>query len=261
MSSTVLRDDHGRVAVLTINRPDRLNAFNMDVADSITSHLTTLATDDEIGVVVLTGSGTRAFCAGADLQDSSTHAVESVEGHLAELDHNSASTYFTSLLRFRKPIICAVNGYAIGVGFQMQLCCDLIVASTNAQFQLPQVKLGIMPAYGGAPRLAQWVGRGKAAEIALSGRFVSAEEAERIGLASAVYAPEELMDRTIELGAEIATASVLSLSLTKDSMRAALEEGQLQMASTADNYRFMSLAMTQESGARHADWREKGSAR
>lgn len=161
------------------------------------------------------------------------------------------------MLGFPKPLICAVNGYAIGIGFQMQLCCDIIVASSTARFQLPQVQLGIMPAYGGAPRLAQWVGRGKATEIALTGRFVDAAEAERIGLAAAVHPSAELMDRTMELAGQIAEASELSVALTKQSMHAAQEDGSLRMASAGDAYRFMNLAMTRESGARHEDWRTR----
>lgn len=257
MSSPVTRDDHGRVAVLTMNRPERLNAFNATVAEQLVGHLGEIRTDEAVGAVVLTGAGRRAFCAGADLQDAATHAVDSVEEHLAELEVRSAARFFTALLEFPKPLICAVHGYAVGVGFQLQLCCDVIVAATTARFQLPQVRLGIMPAYGGAPRLAQWVGRGRAAEIALSGRFVEVDEAERIGLVAAVHPPEELLSQAVELGEAIAAASPLSLQLTKESLRGALEAGPLAAASATDTYRFMSLAMTRASLTRHEDWREE----
>jgi enoyl-CoA hydratase/carnithine racemase len=254
-----LRDDHGAVSVLTMNRPERLNAFNPQLAAAITGRLDELAADSDIRVVILTGSGSRAFCAGADLKDRRTHSVSSVEAHVTALTNRSAADFFVRLLNFSKPIICAVNGYAIGVGFQMQLCCDVILASTTAQFRLPQVALGIMPAYGGAPRLAQWVGRGKAAEIALSGRFVGALEAERIGLVASVHEPGELLTAALALATGMAKASPLSLAMTKESLRGALEDGPLRAASAADNYRFMALAMTGESTSRHQAWREGGS--
>ncbi len=258
MDEQVPRHDRGRVAVLTIDRPERLNAFTPDVADEIVAHLARLAVDDTIGAVVLTGSGTRAFCAGADLKDPRTHAVDSVDDHLAGLAQRSAAQFFDALLQFPKALICAVQGHAVGVGFQLQLCCDVILAATTARFRLPQVSLGIMPAYGGAPRLAQWVGRGRAAEIALTGRVVTAEEAERIGLAAAVHPPEEVLERAVELGEAIAARSPHSVALTKESLRNALEDGSLAVSSTADAYRFTLLSMTEPSRQQHAGWRDEG---
>ena len=257
----VLRSDHGAVAVLTMNRPERLNAFNPQLAGAITGRLDELAADPGIRVAILTGAGSRAFCAGADLKDRRTHSVSSVEAHVSALANRSAADFFVRLLAFPKPIICAVNGYAIGVGFQMQLCCDVILAATTARFRLPQVSLGIMPAYGGAPRLAQWVGRGKAAEIALSGRFVDAAEGERIGLVASVHEPDRLLGAALDLATEMAKASPLSLAMTKESLRGALEDGPLRAASAADNYRFMALAMTKEATSRHQAWREGGADR
>ena len=263
MQDVVLRTDFGRAAVLTISRPERLNAYNGQVGGAITRHLERIAVDPAIGACILTGEGTKAFCAGADLKDSTTHSVSAVDTHLGDMlglnsncEEPTGAAYFEALLRFPKPLICAVNGYAIGIGFQMQLCCDIIVASRTATFKLPQVTLGIMPAYGGAPRLAQWVGRGKAAEIALSGRFVGAEEAEQIGLVTRTYEPGDLLAGAVELAQSVAENSPLSLALTKESMSNVLEDGaSLGSASVGDKYRFMALSQTTVSTTQHAAWR------
>lgn len=256
MNPLVKRSDSGRVAVLTMSRPEKLNAFNLDVADEIVAHLTQIGGEPDIGAVVLTGEGDRAFCAGTDLKDPNTHSVVSVDDHLRDLDHSSAADFFRALLAFRKPLIFAVKGWAIGIGFQLQLCGDAIICNPEARFRLPQVTLGVMPAYGGAPRLAQWVGRGRAHEIALSGRDVTGEEAYRIGLANHLCPTEEVLSRAIELGEQMAANSPLSVALTKESLAYALEEGQLRTSAAADNFRFMTLAETAVAIGRHGTWRE-----
>lgn len=255
MKQLVVRDDRGTVAVLTMNQPEKLNAFSLAVADEISAHLAAIADDPTVGACVLTGAGDRAFCAGTDLKDPGTHAVGDLDEHLRTLDHNSAADFFRNLLGFRKPLICAVRGWAIGIGFQLQLCSDAIICNPEARFRLPQVTLGVMPAYGGAPRLAQWVGRGRAHEIALSGRDVTGEEAYRIGLANHIHPTDEVLDRAVELGERMAANSELSMALTKESLAYALEEGQLRTAAASDNYRFMALTGTTVATGRHADWR------
>lgn len=258
----VHRTDHGRVAILTIDRPERLNAYIPAVGSQIMAHLAACQRDSDIGAVILTGAGDRAFCAGADLKEETTHTVTSMDGHLdgiARIDSGAGDPtgveFFNTLLAFPKPLICAVNGYAIGIGFQLQFCCDIILASTNAKFRLPQVALGVMPAFGGTPRLAQWVGRGRAAEIALSGRYVGVEEAERIGLVTAVYSPEELRDRALEMADTIAQNSQHSLAMIKQSLINGLEQGQLETASSADIYRFTALSQTTYATTQHSAWR------
>jgi len=259
-----LRTDRGRVAILTINRPERLNAYNDDVACGLMAHFSDIAADPGIGACVLTGAGSKAFCAGADLKNEATHRVASMDEHLSgvagigqDVVGATGTEFFEALLSFPKPLICAVNGYAIGIGFQLQLCCDLIVASTTARFKLPQVSLGIMPAYGGAPRLAQWVGRGKAAEIALTGRFVDAEEAERIGLVASLHAPDVVLDRAVEIAEAIAANLPQSLALIKESLANGLEDGQLHAASVGDIYRFMALSQTSAALGEHESWRRR----
>lgn len=257
MTPMCTRSDVGPVAVLTLDRVSKLNAYRAEMGDELCAHLASLREDGEMRACVLTGAGGRAFCAGADLGDPLTHSVNSVDAHLADLDHRSAAGVFSALLDFPKPLICAVNGYAIGIGFQMALCCDMIVASSGAQFRLPQATLGIMPAYGGGPRLAQWVGRGRAMEIAMTGRFVGAAEGERIGLVTRVFEPGGLPDGAIEIAASIAQHSELSLALVKESMYSVLEHGALATTSAADNYRFMVLSMTSAATQRHQSWRDR----
>jgi enoyl-CoA hydratase len=216
MSSIDLRLD-GRVAVVTINRPEVLNALSTDLLDELDGTLRDLASDSGVGVIVLTGAGERAFIAGADISELATKTPLEARTY-SELGQDIAHRLET----MRKPTIAAVNGFALGGGCEMALACDVRLASTNARFGQPEINLGIIPGWGGSQRLARTTTLGFAKELMMTGRMVDADEAQRRGLVNAVYAPGELMERTLELAALIAAKSPLALAYVKESTNRAL---------------------------------------
>ena len=157
---------------------------------------------------------------------------------------------------FPKPLIGAVNGYAVGIGCIVTFCCDLLVASERAEWRLPQVALGILPAYGGAVRLARWVGRGHAMRITL-GFPLPAEEAHRIGLTQWVVPHGKLMEKALEVAAHLASLPPLAAQLAKESLLRGLDIPNLSDASLVDLYRFAALELTEDKAEGHQAWREK----
>lgn len=252
----LLVDKRGAVAVITISRPEARNAWGSDFTAEMKTVLADLEGDRAIRVAVLTGDPEgEAFSAGANLTKAETHAVASpgaaIEGMTIWRDFVA-----NQLTDFAKPVIAAVNGYAIGVGFIATLACDLIVASERAEWRMPQVKLGIMPAYGGAVRLARWVGKGNAMRASL-GYPITADEAFRSGLAQWLVPHEQLLDRAMEVAGDLAAMPPLALRLTKESLNRGMDIPNLRDASEADLWRFMALAQTEDSAEAHAAWREK----
>ena len=247
-----LLERRGAVALISLNRPERLNAWSKDLGAALVKRLQEAEADDDVRGVVLTGNG-RAFSAGADLKNPATHAVESPEQHLAQLRGNPA---FDTIETYRKPIIAAVNGYAVGIGCLVPLCCDFILASTKAMFCLPQVSLGILPAYGGTLRLARFVGRGNALNIALTGRKVGAEEAQRMGMVVSVHEPDDLVSEAVKTMQAIADMPVSAVRLARESLRLGYEGG-LAATAQADLYRFMALSQTKDRADRHEAWRKR----
>lgn len=260
-ANLVLRHDQGSVATLTLNRPGLYNAWGPDMAAVLVRMLDEIEADQTIKVCILTGEGSKAFSSGANMQDSSSHSVESVDEHLMGMNPLSRPKFFDDLLDFRKPLICAVNGYAVGAGFLIAICCDIVLVSSSAKFSLPQTSLGIIPAYGGTVRLAQWVGRGRAMDIALTGRVVDAVEAAHIGIASRVVDDKDLAAAAYEVASKLSEMPEIAVALAKESLLVAMEEGSLRTASVNDLYRSMALAMTDESKKRHVQWRERRRAR
>ena len=250
--SAVLLEKDGNVAVISFNRPERLNAWSADIGAGLMQCLEEAAADDEVRGVVLTGKG-RAFSAGADLKNPQTHSVESPEEYL---DSHRDMPIFDRISAYPKPIISAVNGYAVGIGCLVPLCCDFILAGEQAIFCLPQTSLGILPAYGGTLRLARFVGRGNALNIALTGRKVGAEEALRMGIATHVYAQDDLLPEAIATMRSIANMPVHAVRLTRESLRLGYESG-LPANEQADLYRFMALAQTGDRADRHEAWRTR----
>lgn len=248
----VLIERQGAVALLSFNRPERLNAWSPDLGAALLQRLGEAERDESVRGVVLTGVG-RAFSSGADLKNPRTHTVESPEAHLARL---RGSPVFDTIENYPKPIISAVNGYAIGIGCLVPLCCDFVLASEQAVFCLPQVSLGILPAYGGTLRLARFVGRGNALNIALTGRKVRAEEALRMGMVVSVLPQDALVPEAIKTMQGIADMPVQAVRLARESLRQGYEGG---MAATAhaDLYRFMALSQTSDRAARHEAWRTR----
>jgi enoyl-CoA hydratase len=215
MSIEVTRE--GRVALIAINRPDVLNALSTEILRELESELADLARDEDVGAVVLTGAGDKAFIAGADIAELATKTPLEARAY-GELGHEIADRLET----MRKPTIAAVNGYALGGGCEMALACDIRLCSENAQFGQPEINLGIMPGWGGTQRLARTTSIGFAKEILLTGRMISAEEAYQRGIVQAIHPREELMPRAMELAGSIATKSPLALAYVKEAANRSL---------------------------------------
>lgn len=262
MTSTTRREDavHGDlmcevadgIAVVTLNRPESLNPWTRELGARLGTMLQELEEDPDVRAYVITGAGGRSFCAGADIKDPNEHKVTSAAEFLD--DRPVAPPHY--IVGLRKPIVAAVNGYAIGAGFLLAIACDVVVGSPAAKFALTQTKLGIFPAQQGATRLAQWVGRGRAMEIALTGRFVPAEEAHAIGIITAIHPPESLLDEAVALASQLGALPPAAVALTKESMAAGLETPMIQQLES-DGYRYMALAMLPETAERHEDWRQR----
>jgi enoyl-CoA hydratase len=214
---TVDTSREGAVAVLTINRPDALNAFDLETLTELRDRLRELGDDDEVRAVVLTGSGERAFAAGADIKYMSGLGVD--EGkEWGSLGHEVGRLLET----MPKPTIAAINGFALGGGCELALACDFRYASSSAKLGQPEVNLGIIPGWGGTQRLARSVGIGVAKELVLTGRVVDADEAFRIGLVNAVYEPEELIEKTLETARALAGKGPLALAAAKVALNRSL---------------------------------------
>jgi enoyl-CoA hydratase len=195
-----------------------MNALDLEHLRRLRDTLAELAEDEEARVVVLTGAGDRAFVAGADIKYMSGLTV--LEGRAwGELGQGAAELLET----MRKPTIAAINGYALGGGCELALACDLRFAATTAKLGQPEIDLGILPGWGGSQRLARTTTLGFAKELILTGRTIGAEEAERHGLVNAVYAPEELMAKTLETAALLASKSPVALASAKDATNLALQ--------------------------------------
>ncbi|MBD0319659.1 MAG: enoyl-CoA hydratase/isomerase family protein [Gemmatimonadetes bacterium] len=187
--SNVQLEVQDRIATLSVNRPDKLNALNEQTIRELGMAMEEIAGRDDVGGVILTGVGEKAFVAGADIAELvKMGPVDGIE--VSRLGQR----VFRSIELSRKPVIAAVNGFALGGGCELALACHLRIASENAQFGLPEVKLGIIPGYGGTLRLPRIVGKGRALELMLTAQFIKADEAYRIGLANKLVPQAELMD-------------------------------------------------------------------
>jgi enoyl-CoA hydratase/carnithine racemase len=164
---------------------------------------------------------------------------------------------FNAIADHPKPVVAAINGYAVGIGCLITLCCDILLASANAQMGLPQVPLGIIPAYGGAVRLARHVGRAKAMEMTLLGERITAEEAYRVGLVNRVVPQAGLMDAARDYARRLAALPPLAVRMGKESLNKGLDIANLKDAAQADVYRFMLLGQTEDSREAHVAWRER----
>ena len=210
-------DHDGGIAVATVNRPDAMNAVDVEHAEELRRVLEELAHDTKVRVVVLTGAGDRAFIAGADIKYMQSLGVH--EGlRWAELGQACAQLLET----MPKPTIAAINGYALGGGCELALACDIRVASSSAKLGQPEINLGILPGWGGTQRLARTTTLGYAKELIFTGRMVDAEEALERGLVNAVHDPGELMTKTWELSENLAGKSPIALAAAKEATNLAL---------------------------------------
>ncbi|MEZ4532447.1 MAG: enoyl-CoA hydratase-related protein [Thermomicrobiales bacterium] len=206
----------GAIAVVTMSRPEALNAFNNEQLVSLAETFDLLAADGSIRAVVLTGAGDRAFAAGADIKE-----MKDLDG-VGGLAFGRAGHRATRAVEeLPQPVIAAVNGFALGGGCELALAADIRLASENAVFAQPEVTLGIPPGWGGSQRLPRLVGPGMAAELILTGRRVKADEALRIGLVNAVYPLDRLMDEAVKMAESIAANSPLAVRSAKQLMRLA----------------------------------------
>lgn len=199
------------ITTLTINRPQVLNALNSNVVRELKSALCELDQDAAVRVVVLTGAGEKAFVAGADIKEMS--AMSAFEAHDFARRGQRLMLLINSM---RKPVIAAVNGYALGGGFELALACDFIYASGNAKFGFPEVGLGIIPGFGGTQNLARLIGPNRTNELVLSGRIMAAAKAHAWGIVNEVLEPDELLSRTLETAREIAGKAALGIAGAKD---------------------------------------------
>ena len=183
----LLVETSDRIATITINRPDKLNALNGAVLAELATAMSALAADATVGVIVITGAG-RAFVAGADISEIAT-----TDGAGLEAFARRGQGIYRGIERSKKPVLAAVNGFALGGGCELALACHVRVASTKARFGLPEVKLGLIPGYGGTQRLPRLIGRGPALKLILSGEPIDGLEAYRIGLAEILAEPDALM--------------------------------------------------------------------
>ena len=249
-------DKREHVGIVTLSRPGARNAWGQDFNEGLARHFATMEDDDDVRCAVLTGDEAGgAFSAGANLKDPKTHTQDSTAAFIKGLPKRRERA-FEVLGNFPKPIVGAVNGYAVGIGCIITFCCDLLVASDRAEWRLPQAALGILPAYGGAVRLTRWVGRGHAMRMAL-GFPLSAEEAYRIGLAQWLVPHAKLMDTALDVAHHVAGLPPLAARLTKESLLRGLDIPNLADAALVDLYRFAALELTEDKAEAHAAWREK----
>jgi len=253
---TLLYEKHDHIATVTINRPEKRNAWSVRLSEEIIEVFSAMEDDPEVLVTLLTGKGDQAFSAGADLGDSKTHRVTSVGEHLATVSPRGLLV-FNAVTDYPKPVVAAINGFAVGIGCLITLCCDILLASENAELGLPQVPLGIIPAYGGAVRLARYVGRGKAMEMVLLGERITAAEAYRVGLVNKVVPLPELLPLAYDYARRLAALPPLAVRMAKESLNKGLDIDSLKEAAQADLYRFMLLGQTEDSREAHQAWREK----
>ncbi len=212
---TLIVETRGRVGLITLNRPQALNALNLQMKRELASQVETFDKDSSIGAIVITGSE-KAFAAGADIKEMAGR--DFVGSYLDDF----LATY-DKVAGTRKPVIAAVAGYALGGGCELAMSCDLIIAAENARFGQPEIKLGIIPGAGGTQRLVRAIGKAKAMDLILTGRTMDAQEAERSGLVARVVPLAELLSEALKAAEMIAAQSLPSVLMAKEGVNRAFE--------------------------------------
>jgi enoyl-CoA hydratase/carnithine racemase len=214
----VLEDRRGAVSVVTLNRPEVMNSFNFAMLRELRDWVEKLHWDREVRVVIITGAGEKAFCAGADLKERATLAEDQVRQFIFTIRN-----LFTFIEYMNKPVIAAVNGVALGGGTELALACDIRIASESATMGLTETRLAIIPGAGGTQRLPRLIGRGKAKELIFTGRRVDAKEAVEIGLVNKVAPAEKLIDECLTMAAMICEAGPVAIGQAKYAINYGLE--------------------------------------
>ncbi|MCX6146480.1 MAG: enoyl-CoA hydratase-related protein [Candidatus Kapabacteria bacterium] len=210
---TIIFEIRDTFAIITLNRPDKLNALNKQMFNDLNSAIEYIELNDDICGLILTGSGEKAFAAGADIAE--LHLSDSKSGRIFS---EYGSKIMMRLEQLRKPVIGAINGFALGGGCELAMSCHIRYASENAKFGLPEVSLGIIPGYGGTQRMTQLIGRAKTMELILSTSFINAIEAKRLNLINEVYPISELLNKSIELLNKILSQGNLAVFAAIDSI-------------------------------------------
>ncbi|GGA68920.1 enoyl-CoA hydratase [Flavobacterium palustre] len=218
----ILIEKEHTVATITINRPEKLNALNKLTIQELHHAFSELEQNQDTRAIILTGSGEKAFVAGADIAEFARFSVE--EG--VQLAAQGQDTLFNFVENLRVPVIAAINGFALGGGLELAMACHIRVASDTAKMGLPEVSLGIIPGYGGTQRLPQLIGKGRALEMILSAGMVTAEEAYRTGLVNYVVAQEELLPYCNEIAQKIIKNSPAAIGMAINAVNANYKEGE-----------------------------------
>jgi enoyl-CoA hydratase/carnithine racemase len=248
-------EKRNNVAIITFSRPEVRNAWCEEFYGEVQASLNDAEADDNIRCVIFTGDEAGgAFSAGADLKNPKTHTLNSSGQFIKNLPNRKNHT-FRVMDDFSKPLIAAVNGFAVGIGCIVTYSCDLIVASEKAEWRLPQTRLGILPAQGALVRLARWVGKGHAMRLGM-GFPLKADEAYKIGLAQWVVPHAELMAKAMEVAEHIAGHPPLSARLTRESLNQGVNMPNLGDSALMDLYRFLALEGTEDKKEGHRAWRE-----
>jgi len=219
--NNILTEKNGHILTITINRPSQLNALNKETISELNQALSAANDDKEVGVVILTGSGEKAFVAGADIKEFADFSVEKGK----ELSAKGHELLFNFVENMTTPVIAAVNGFALGGGLELAMSAHIRVASDNAKLGLPEVSLGVIPGYGGTQRLAQLVGRGKAMEMVTTAGMISAEEAQSWGLVNHVVPQAELMDLANKIASKILKNSPMAIGAAITAINANYVDG------------------------------------
>ena len=220
-NQNILIEKQDNIAVITINRPTKLNALNKATIQELHDGFKTLNEDKSVKAIIITGSGEKAFVAGADISEFANFSVE--EG--GKLAAQGQELLFDFVQNLSTPVIAAVNGFALGGGLELAMACHFRTASTNAKMGLPEVTLGVIPGYGGTQRLAQLVGKGRAMELIMTAGMIDAETAKNYGLVNHVVAQEELLDFTKGIASKIANNSSVAIAKAIEAINANFEDG------------------------------------
>ncbi len=233
----IIVETRGKVGLVTLNRPQALNALNEALIAELNDALTAFELDPAVGCTVITGSE-KAFAAGADVKEMAEKTY--VEAYLARFLDG-----WTRIAETRKPVIAAVSGFCLGGGLELAMMCDFIIASETARFALPEITLGIMPGAGGTQRLPRFIGKAKAMDLILTGRMMDAVEAERCGLVARMVPPDKLLDEALAAAAKVASYSQPIVMMAKETVNRA-QEASLAEGSRFERRLFLSMFATDD---------------